>query len=178
MGTIDNGGEDARSAIVTKAFRLAVEAEASAREFFISKDNGQVYHGVSTFPAAGINDNILYIRNTSPTRLLFIGEIILTSDLALRFTVNKVTGDAVGTDVIPQNLNMTVANVAEVEFKADAAITGIVDSGKPLFVCRSLAGSSRLAAFRDTLILGQNQAIAIKTDQAADIDITLDFHLE
>ena len=177
MVVIDNGGADPRQAIVTSVNRLQVEAEASRREFFISRDNEQVYHAVSSDATALANEEILYIQNTSATKRLFVGEIILTSDVAIRFQIKKVTGTAAGTVITPVNLNLTSSNAAEANVRGDGGVTGLTDDGI-LFICRSLAGSSRLANFADTLILGQNQAIAIETFDNANIDINIDFHLE
>ena len=177
MVVIDNGGPDGRTAVVTTVNRLQVEAEASRREFFISRDNEQVYHAVSSDATALANEEILYIKNTSTTKRLFIGELILTSDVAIRFKIKKVTGTGTGSTITPVNLNLTSSNAAEAQVLGNGGVTGLTDDGT-LFICRSLAGSSRLANFEDTLILGQNQAIAVETFDAANIDINIDFHFE
>ena len=177
MVVIDNGGSTGRTAEVTAVNRLQVEAEASARQFFISRDFGQVYHGVFEDATAVANEEIMYLRNTSTTRKLFVGEIIVTSDVSITFRIKKVTGTAVGTDIVPENMNMTSSNAAEVEMKGDGGVTGLTDDGD-VFICRNLAGSSRKIEFKDVLILGQNDAIALETEDSAAIEMTLDFHLE
>lgn len=177
MVVIENGGPNGNQAVVTDVNRLQVEAEASKREFFISRDDGQVYHGILEDATAVANEEIMYLRNTSATKKVFIGELIITSDIDIKFRIKKVTGTATGTNITPENMNMTSSNAAEVELKGNGSVTGLTDDGD-VFICRSLAGGSRLVNFADTLILGQNDAIALETETSAAIEISLDFHLE
>ena len=165
------------AARVTKANRLQVEAEASTRQFFISRDDGQVYHATAEDATAIANEEILYIQNTSTTKRLFVGEIIVASDVDIKFRVKKVTGTASGGAITAENMNLTSSNAAEATIVGNGGITGLTDEGD-IVVCRSLAGGSRKIAFGDTLVLGQNQAIAVETETNASIDITIDFHFE
>jgi len=162
---------------ITDSNRLQAEAEASSRQFFISRDIGQVYHGILEDAGATANEEILYLRNASTTKLLFIGQVTISTDTAAKFRIKKVTGTATGSDVVPENLNSTSANAADVEFKGNGAVTGLTDDGD-VFVGRVSADNSFVTEFGDALILGQNNAIAIETETTASIDITIDFHLE
>ena len=177
MVVIDNGGADPRQVIVTNVNRLQVEAEASSREFFISRDDEQVYHTTSEDAGATAGEKIFYLKNTSTTKTLFVGEIIVTTDTAITFRIRKVTGTATGTALTPINLNFTSTNAADVQALGNNAVTGLTNDGD-IFVCRILAGGSRKVEFRDTLVLGQNNAFAIETDTTAAIEMTVDFHLE
>jgi len=162
---------------VTSANRGQVEAEASARQFFISRDDEQVYHVISEDATAIANEEILYLQNTSTTKRMFLGNLVVSSDIDIIFRVKQVTGTAVGTDLTPKNLNLTSTNLAEANAKGNGGVTGLSDDGD-IFVCRSLAGSSRLVSFFDTVVLGQNQAIAVELETSAAVEITMDFHFE
>lgn len=167
-------GEAAR---VTDSNRLQVESESSLRQFFISRDSSQVYHAISEDATALANEEIFYIQNTSTTKKLFIGNVLVTNDVNMKFRIKKVTGTASGSAITAENLNLTSSNSPEATIVGNGGITGLTDDGD-ILVCRSLAGSSRLINFADTVILGQNDAIAIEIEDNAAVEITVDFHFE
>lgn len=179
MATVIRDPVTQDAALVTADNRLQVESESSQREFFISKNAGQVFHVLSEDAAVGANEEILYIQNTSPTKLLFLGNLIVTSDINIKFRIKKVTGTAAGGSVLlAENLNLTSANAADANIRGNGSVTGLTDDGD-IFVCRSLAGGSRLVNFGDTVILGQNNAIAVEIETGSSaVEMTLDFHFE
>lgn len=167
------------AARVTDVNRLQVEAEASPRKFFISRDLEQVFSGISSDASTTATDEILYIQNTSRLTLLFISKIVVTSNIAIKYAVKKVTGIAVGTDIVPENLNLTSTTDSRTTFKGDGSVTGLNDLGLPLYISRNLAGDTSTVDFAETLILGQNDAIALEIlTSSADVDIVVDFHEE
>lgn len=158
--------------------RLFAESESAPRDFFISRDDGQVYTAVVQDPAAGVNEETIYLKNISTSKSLVIDDIIITSDTNSKYILKFVTGTGSGTTVTPINLNKSSANDADVQALGGAGgVTGLTDDGV-IAVERVTAFNVTEVNLDEGLILGQNDAIAIESLTAAEVDITIEFHLE
>jgi len=142
--------------------RLDVSARSSARSFYNSRDDGQTYSFVSEVTASNNTEHILYIKNTDNTgRALFIDRVDYGAEAPSTWHFLFVTGDAAGgSSGTPVNLNKISSNSAAATVRINGQITGLTADG--------LIHSSRHGAFEhneeifsDTIILGQNDAIAV-----------------
>ncbi len=177
MVKIEDGTGSGNVAGVNSVNRLKVSARTARRNFFISRDQGQVYTIISEDATAVANEETLYLKNTSTSRNLFIDTLIIGSDVASKWRLKFVTGTATGTTITPVNLNKTSSNDAEVEAKGDGSVTGLTDDGD-IAVFRVGTGVSVTQRPRAVIILGQNDAIAIEAEINAAVEITIEFHLE
>jgi len=178
MVRIEDGKGSGKIAAVTFENRLQVESKSSARDFFISKDDGQSYHVISEDATAVANEETIYIQNTSTTKNLFIDHITLATDTANKFRLKYVTGTAAGGSALTaQNLNKTSSNAADAITRGSGSVTGLTDDGD-LVITRVSADDTGEMEFDDKLILGQNDAVAVETEANAAVEITIDFHFE
>lgn len=178
MVKIEDGKGKGTSASVNSVNRLDVSSRSSSRDFYISRDNGQVYTITSEDAATAANEETIYLQNTSSTKNLFIDSIILASDAEVRFRLKFVTGTAAGSTLLTAiNLNKTSSNAAAVIARGDGAITGLTDDGDIALVTVG-AGDTGGMSLEDALILGQNDAVAIESEAIGDVAITIEFHLE
>ena len=166
------------SAQVDSDGHLVVESESSPRDFFVSKDKGQVYTVISEDATAVANEETIYLQNTSSTKNLFIDDIIISPDTASSWRLKFVTGTAAGGSALtPVNLNKTSSNAADVTSRGDGAITGLTDDGD-LAMIRVGADDTGGIKLEVALILGQNDAIAVECETNCAVEITIEFHLE
>jgi len=157
--------------------RLDVSARNNLRSYYISRDDGQAYTLGSEVSGAVTDDIVLYWQNTTTvSRILFIDQVLFNSSLALRWEVLFVTGTAAGgSSLAPVNLNKTSSNPAQSNSRGNGVITGLTEGDTVSFV-RSPVSTCIVESFDDTLILGQNDALAIKVSSAAgatDVEVTV-----
>lgn len=178
MVRIDDGKGRGTAAAVNSVNRLDVSARSAARDFYISRDDGQVYTVISEDATAVANEETIYLQNTSTTRNLFIDNIIITSDTASQWRIKFVTGTAAGSSALTAvNLNKTSSNGAEVTARGDGAVTGLTDDGD-IAITRIAAATTVAITLDAALILGQNDAIAVECETNSAVEITIQFHLE
>jgi len=177
MVKIEDGTGRGHVAAVNSVNRLQVSARTARRAFYVSRDQGQVYTTLSEDATAVANEETIYLKNTSPTRNVFIDTILISSDVASQWRLKFVTGTAAGTVITPINLNKTSSNDAEVESRGDGVVTGLTDDGD-IAIFRVTAGSGIIARPRATIILGQNDAIALECEINCAAEIAFEFHLE
>ena len=177
MVKIEDGTGSGNVAGVNTVNRLKVSARTARRNFFISRDSGQVYTIISEDATAVANEETIYLKNTSTSRNLFIDTIIISSDVVSKWRLKFVTGTATGTTLTPVNMNKTSSNDAEVEAKGDGSVTGLTDDGD-IAVFGVGVGANITQRPRAVILLGQNDAIAIEAEINAAVEITIEFHLE
>jgi len=177
MVKIEDGAGTGNVAAVNSVNRLQVSARTARRSFYISRDQGQVYTALSEDATALANEETIYLKNTSPTRNVFLDTILISSDVASKWRLKFVTGTAAGTIITPINLNKTSSNDAEVEARGDGSVTGLTDDGD-ISIFRVRAGAGIIARPRSTIILGQNDAIALECEINCAAEITFEFRLE
>ncbi len=159
--------------------KLTVESESAPRDYFVSKDHGQVYTVQSEDAATAADEETLYLINTSTDKTLIIDDIICASDAEYRFRVKFVTNTSApaGTILIPTNLNKAVSHAAECTARGDGAVSNLIDAGDiGLATCPS--GGTVVLQFEEAIRLGQNDAIAIESESIGNVALTIEFHFE
>jgi len=144
--------------------RFNTSARVDGRAFYISRDPGQAYVMHSKDVDAADGDLLVYLRNDSKDKSLYIQDIHISSPVACKFIVSF--GDAVtatGTTLTPINLNKGKTNDADVTAKGSAAVGGVGASIDFASLRIGASGTGELD-FNDTLILGQNDNIVIEAD--------------
>ena len=178
MVKIEDGTGKGFAAAVNSLNRLAVSARAAPRDFFISRDTGQVYTITSEDASTAANEETIYLQNTSTLNNLFIDAVIIAADAATRFRLKFVTGTAAGGSALTAtNLNKTSSNAAAVIARGDGSITGLTDDGDIALITVPV-GNTISANLEGAILLGQNDAIAVESEGIADVAITIEFHLE
>jgi len=178
MVEIEDGTGKGNVAGVDNDNRLQVSAKQAPRDFFISKDDGQFYSVISEDPTAVANEETIYLQNTSTSLNLFIDDITISSDTASIWRIKFVTGTAAGGSVLtPVNFNKTSSNAAAVISRGDGAVTGLTDDGD-IGIIRVTAGGIHHHELKGSLILGQNDAIAVECETNSAVEITIEFHFE
>ena len=171
--TLDDGKGSGSLAQVNKDNQLVTQSIALTDIEFISKDKGRAFSWSSTLATGGTNVEVIYIKNTSPTRQLIIDEIIVGATANCIWTLFEVTsGTAAGTTITPQNLNLSSGNTAEATSFGNAAVTGSL-SGNTLTYELSLANDSQTLELKDSIILGLNNEIALTASANTTVYITI-----
>jgi hypothetical protein len=160
---IQDGGSSGRKATVSSFNRLNVSAKTQPRIFYASRDEGLSFNVISDVTSATAGDYVLYIKNTSSTRNMFVQHIEFHSVNAVKWKVWKVTGTASGTDVLPGNLNLGSGIPSETETKGDGAVTGLTIDYQ-VGIHRTEAGGEGEMDYTDALILTPGTSIAIEYD--------------
>ena len=163
---------------VSDSGKALVEAEAAPRDFYVSRDDGQVYTVISEDAATAANEETLYLQNTSTSKNLIIDDIIVCADAAYKARIKFVTGTAAGSSLLTAvNLNKGSSNSAAINARGNGAVTGLTDDGDiALISCQ--ADDTQELGLDEALILGQDDALAIESESVASVAIIIEFHLE
>ena len=143
--------------------RLDVSSRTSTRAFYISRDDGQAFTTVSVLSGSNNSDYVLYYKNTDATgRAFFVDNIRCGAELPSLWKLHFVTGDAAGgAELTPTNLNKISSNGAAATARGNGIVTGLT-SEATVHILRTPAFSSIEENFSDSIVLGQNDAIAIQ----------------
>jgi len=162
---IEDGKGKNGTASVSAVQRLNVSSKTQGRSFYASRDFGQAFNAVYDNITAAAGDYTAYLKNSSPTRNLFVRSIEFHSVENVKWKVWSVTGTAAsGAVVVPSNINLASGLSAEaITMSGDTPITGLTSIQQ--------IGSHRSQAFGDSemhydgaLILGPGDAIAVEYD--------------
>ena len=155
----DGSGSGTRAKVNAKK-RLSVSAATFKESHLVSFEDGETYLWTTSFSAATGNE-VIYIKNTSKTKLLVIDRITVNSVNAGLFELYTATGTAAGTTITGFNGNMTSNNVAEADSYGEAAVTGLT-LGSRIDLARTPANGRATMELDDVLIMGLNDAITIE----------------
>lgn len=158
--------------------KLLVDAEIAPRDFFISRDEGQVYTATITDAGAVANEETAYLQNLSTSKNLIIDDILIGSDVISIWRIKFVTGTTTGTVVIPVNLNKGSSNSADALCRGGAGGVGSATDDGDIGIYHIPDDDTHIISFEEALILGQNDAIAIECETNCAVDIVIEFHLE
>lgn len=177
---IEDGKGRGFKASISESNRLNVSSKSNPRLFYISRDDelAFVVTSVDAGPSAG--DVILYIKNSSPTRNLFVDQITVSADTASLWKAWTVTGTAAGSTALTStNLNLGSSLASEELSRGDGAITGLT-LGEILGVTRNTAGSHASFDFRGGLLLGPNKALGVEYDTGSSTaaEVVMVYHFE
>ena len=161
---IDDGLGRGHIAGVSPDNRLMVAAKSNLRGYYVSRDDERLFNAVFEDASAAAGNYVAYILNTSTTRRMVIDLIRVEAANAALWKVVTATGTATGgNSVTAVNMNRTSSITPEATMLADNV--GGFTAGTPLIArARHPADSSITIPFDDTLILGQNNAIALEYD--------------
>jgi len=165
---------------VSESHRLNVSAKTAPRPFYIARDDGRAFALDSIVASAAAGNIVLYLKNTSDTRNMFVDVICVSALNAALWKLSDATGTAAGGSVlVPGNLNRGSSLLAEVDSRGDGSVTGTASSAR-LGAVRSAASSSAEFTFGGSLILVPNQAIQVEYDAGTTgaAEVAAVFHYE
>ena len=177
---IDDGRGRGLSASVSEDNRLNVSSKSAPRPFYVSRDSGLSFSVSSIDAAAAADDVILYLKNTSSTRNIFLGSVHVSAVEAVLWKLWRVTGTAAGsTALTPTNLNASAGISAEATVRGNGAVTGLTLS-ELIHVTRHDTNSKDTMGLLGALILGPNDAIGVEYDTGTGgiAEVTVEFHYE
>ena len=168
-----------RTVHVSPDNRLMVAAKGNVRGFFVSRDDKRLFNGtcIATSSTAGAYQ--AYLKNTSPTRNLFVDIVRVGALNTALWKVVKATGTATGgsTGTIT-NMNMGSGITAEATLTQNNV--GGFTAGNVIAMARHAANSDKDIPFDDTLVLPPQTAIAVEYDTGSSgaSEITMRFFFE
>lgn len=177
---IEDGKGKNGDASVSSSQRLDVSARTAPRPMYAARDDGVSFSAIYHFTAAA-GEHIAYLKNTSSSRNMFIGDISFGGVETILWKVFFCTGTAAaGETVTPTPTNKSKSIPAEATAMAgDTAITGLTTDGE-FTTRRSSANGTDEENFDGTIILGPGDALVVEYDTGtggiAEIDIH--FHYE
>jgi len=177
---IEDGKGNNGDASVSSVQRLNVSAKTAPRAMYSSRDFGRSYSAIYHMTAAA-GEHVSYLKNTSSTRNMFIGDISFGGVPSILWKCFFCTGTAAaGEAVIPQPTNKSKAIPAEaIAMAGDTAITGLTTEGQ-FTTRRSAANETTEEAFEGTVILGPGDAVVIEFDTGTSgiCEVDIHFHYE
>ena len=180
MVQIDDAGKNG-SVSVSNTNRLDVSARTASREYYESRDEGNVYSISMTDPGGQTTEDLIWLKNTSTTQDIVIDDIFIGSLAVSEWVLKFVTDPtpATGTAITPTNLNAASSKSASVSARGGAAGVANLTDGATICILRTGVGVTSDFKFGEALRLGQDDAIAIElTTTAADGEITVFFHFD
>jgi len=165
MVFIQDGKGRGFNAEVSDDNHLQVDSFALPLVAEISKIDGQTYSWASTYNVDG-GSSIIYLQNTSPTKNLVIDEVDVGGLSGAIWELWTCTSDGAGAVISGTNHNLNSSNDAEARAFGNENITA---NSSGLLVGYAMHGDAGEESFhtRDSLILGQNDAIIVKTPPTA-----------
>ena len=165
MAITITGGGKGNEAVVNDSNELAVKADSNTRGAVISATDGRAFIWTTAYSATS-GDEIIFLKNTSNTRRLFIDEIDAGSVEAGLFEVFNVSNSTApaGTTSTGQNLNLGSNLLPESSSLGNVAVTGLT-IGERLGLHRTDANGDAELIYDDEMILGSNNAITVTYTQ-------------
>ncbi len=178
MVRIEDGGGKNGSVTVSNNQRLDVSARVASRQYYESRDTGQVYTVISIDATAVANEETMYVQNTSTSKDMVIEKVTISADVDHQWRIKFVTGTAAGGSLLtPVNLNKASSNTASAVCRGDGAVTGLTDDGD-ITIVRIGADDHDEIRFDEALRLGQDDAIAIECELNCAAEIVVSFHFD
>lgn len=166
---------------VSATQRGNVSAKTAPRAFYSSRDDGLSYSAIYDSITATAGDYVAYLKNTSVTRNIYIGDLTAGGVEAIKWKGWVCTGTAAsGETVTPTKMNISKAIPADAAAMAgNTSITGLT-IGSQFTNFRSGALETWEELFDGTLVLGPGDAIVFEYDAgiAGVCEIDIHFHFE
>ena len=170
MVLLQDGKGRGNSVAVGSSQRLDVSSRSNKRIFYVSRDDGRAFVWTSTFATGTTNVEVIYIKNTSTSRRLYIDSMRYSASGAAVLSVFKHTGTASGTTITAENLNFTSSNDAEATALGDSAVTaGTIGNAIAFLQVASNADSNR--NWNGEIILGEGDSIIITCSTSVTVHI-------
>jgi len=181
MAFIQDGKGKNGNASVSSVQRLNVSSKNAPRPFYISRDDGLSFSAVYDAMTLAAGDIAAYLKNTSSTRNLIVGDISIGGAVTGKWILSSATGTAAaGAAVTPTPTNLSKNIPAEATaMSGDTSITGLT-AGGVISVIRHAANDQTEEAFDGTLILGPGDAIMLELDTGTGglYEVDIHFHYE
>jgi len=177
---IESGGGSGQLAQVSKNGQLLTLSESRSIQYIVSRMDGQAYQILSNYGSVtNTTNNILFLKNLSPTRYLILTYIRvqaldLTGGTAFPsantyFSIHKnPTYSSGGDSLSPINMNFGSANLGDVDARENGFLTS--DSGDE-FDRVYLQSEGDITTFNKegSVVLAQNDSIMVSftTDHTA-----------
>ncbi len=168
---IEDGQGHHGDAGVSENQRLEVSARSNKRIYYVSRDDGRAFVWTSTYNTGGANEEILYIKNTSTTRHLFIDSAHYSAAAACLFTMSKHTGTPTGTVNTGESLNYDGKSPEATSF-GNAAVTASA-IGNALAFLEVVANAEGDRNWNGEIVLGEGDALIV----TASVDDVVHFAL-
>ena len=152
--------------------RLNVSSRTDGRDYYNSRDQGLTFSTPFCFIGGEAGEFASYYKNTSSTYNFVVSHIMISADVAATFKLWFVSGTAAaGTTVTPTNDNRTKQSNAApaIAMEGNTAPTGITGLTGEALIENLMTSASSTSEFvtGDTLILGQNDAIAVEYESGS-----------
>tara|TARA_R110000851_G_scaffold88011_2_gene191829 strand:+ start:143 stop:679 length:537 start_codon:yes stop_codon:yes gene_type:complete len=175
--SVIKSGQNGNTANVNDQGQVEVASVTETSLEYASKTNNKAYSYVSTYAATAAQE-VIYIKNDSTLDLLIIDEVVIGSSVANVFTLFEVnSGTAAGTVLTAENLNLSSGNSAPSSSFGNASVTGSL-SGIPIAIDGVGAGDFETLDMKGSLVLGQNDEIAITAAATGTIYVTVIGHFK
>ena len=161
----DGKGRGANASVSPNGNRLDTSSRQNPRIYYVSRDDGQSYSWASTYNVDG-GSSIIYLQNTSPTRNLIIDEIDIGALSGGIWELWTCTTDGGGAVISGVNHNLTSSNSPEARAFGNENITS---NSSGVLLAYTITPGIGVDNFhtKDSVILGQNDAIIVKTPPTA-----------
>ena len=156
---IEDGSGTGKIAKVNDRNRLDVSSASFSEAHLVAAVDAQTYTWTTSFSAATGNE-VIYIKNTSKTKLLIIDNITVSAVNASLVELFEATGTASGTSITAKNTNLTSGNSADATALGEASVTGLT-IGDRIDLARLAANGRAVIELQDVLVLGLNDAITL-----------------
>jgi hypothetical protein len=177
MVKITDGGGKNGDATVSNNQRLDVSARSASRSYYESRDEGQSFIVTSVDTTALAAEETIYLQNSSAQKDIVIDHMTISTDTNARFRVKFVTGVGSGAVLVPVNLNKSSSNSADAIALGAGSVTGLTDDGFVEHV-RVPANTTYQIETGEAIRLGQNDAIAIETQDNCAVEMDIEFHYD
>lgn len=177
---IEDGKGKSGDMSVSSTQRGNVSAKTAPRPMYSARDDGLSFSAIYHFTAAA-GEHVAYLKNTSSTRNLFVGDVAVGGVNSILWKMFFCTGTAAaGEAVTPTPTNRSKSIPAEATAMAgDTAITGLTTDGE-FSTMRSPAAGDTEENFDGTLILGPGDALVVEYDAGTSGigEVDIHFHYE
>ena len=177
MAKIEDGKGKNGDMSVSATQRGNVSAKTAPRNFYSARDDGLAYSAIYEGITAVAGDYVAYLKNTSTTRNMFIGDLTAGGVGDVKWKLWFVIGTAAAGESVtatPMNNSKNIPAEATV-MAGNTSITGLTTDGQ-VSNFRSAALSSWEEAFDGSLVLGPGDAIALETDAGTIGVVEMDIH--
>jgi len=168
----DGTGTSNKPVKVTSRNSINASCANYSESRLISAQDGETYKWNTSW-SADTGEMVAYIKCDSTTHRLVIDRVTVGGVLTGFFELFQVTGTAAGTAMAGKNMNLTAGNTANATGFGHAQVTGLTEAGR-IDLARVPALGRVDMEIDDTLILGQNHAIALKyTGSTGIVDVII-----
>lgn len=178
--TIDDGRGRGFRASVSEKHRLNISSKTARRVFYISRDDKRAFSVTSIDGGAASGDFILYLKNTSTTRFMYIDDVHVSAVNAAVWKLWSVTGTAASSSALtPSNLNLSSGITAEATARGDGAVADLT-TDRLITAKRNIATGGEDMDIKSALVVGPNDAVAIEYDTGTSglAETSIDFWYE